>query len=111
MAEFGRFHLHKKQRTHRGEPFRSPDNFKRIVDKTCYAFSILMPLTTIPQIHLIYSEKHATGVSLLMWIFYCIGVIPFFLYGILHKERQLVILNSLWMVAQVIVIIGILMYG
>ena len=111
MAEFGRFHLHKKQRTHKGAAFHDPDTFKRIVDRTCLVFSVLMPLTTVPQIYLIYSEKHATGVSLLMWIFYCIGVIPFLVYGIVHKERQLIILNTLWMIAQIIMIIGILLYG
>lgn len=110
MSDHGHFHLHKRHRTQHGEPFHSTDRLKKYVDRTCYFFSILMPLTTIPQIHLIYSEHEVSGVSLSMWILYCIGVIPFFLYGIIHKERQLVILNSLWMIAQVVVIVGILMY-
>ncbi len=99
------------KRRRSGEPHNSPDRKVRIVDKTCMIFSVIMPLTTIPQIHLIYTEKHATGVSLLMWIFYCVGVIPFLFYGILHKERQLIILNTLWLIAQIIIIIGILKYG
>ena len=100
-----------RERRRRGELHHPPDRAVRIVDKACLIFSVIMPLTTIPQIHLIYTEKHANGVSLLMWILYCIGVIPFLCYGILHKERQLIILNTLWLIAQIIVIIGILKYG
>lgn len=111
MFENGRLHFHRLRRVREGEPFHHPDAAIRFVDKTCLIFSVIMPMTTIPQIHLIYTEKHATGVSLLMWIFYCIGVIPFLCYGIIHKERQLVILNSLWLVAQIIIIIGIMTYG
>lgn len=104
-------HRHQKDRKQNSETTNNSNRLKERVDKICLIFSVVMPLTTIPQIHLIYTEKHATGVSLLMWVFYCIGVIPFLLYGILHKERQLIILNSLWLVAQIIIIIGIVMYG
>lgn len=45
-----------------------------------------------------------------MWFFYVIGVIPFLIYGITHKEKPLIILNVLWLIAQIIIITGILMY-
>lgn len=81
-----------------------------MIDRICMLFSVAMPLTAIPQIHLIYTTKNVSGVSLLMWVFYCVGVIPFLIFGIVHKERQLIVLNTLWLIMQLIVIAGIMMY-
>lgn len=81
-----------------------------IIDRVCMIFSVLMPMTALPQIHLIYTSHNVSGVSLLMWIFDGLGVIPFLIFGIVHKERQLIILNGLWLTMQGIIIAGILMY-
>lgn len=83
---------------------------KHIINFICTIFAILMPLTTIPQIVLLYSTKEAAGLSLTMWIMYLIGVIPFLLFGIINKHVQLIILNSLWLVVQSIMITGIVLY-
>lgn len=69
-----------------------------------------MPSTTIPQIWKIYYYQVVDGLSLLMWVLYCIGVIPFLIYGIVHKEKPIIILNVLWLIAQITIIIGILIY-
>ena len=74
-------------------------------------FSVIMPATTIPQIYKIFYYKTATGISLSMWVLYCVAVIPWLLYGIVHKAKPIIVLNVLWLIAQVIIIIGVLMYG
>ncbi len=83
---------------------------KRLINRVCSVFAILMPLTTLPQISLLYTSKDAHGLSLLMWILYTIGCIPFLLFGIIYRHKQLVVLNVLWLAVQIIMIIGILMY-
>ncbi len=80
------------------------------LDKTCLVFSILMPATTIPQIWSIYRNQNVEGLSLLMWVLYLIFVIPFLIYGIVHKEKPIIVLNILWIVAQLTIITGILIY-
>jgi uncharacterized protein with PQ loop repeat len=69
-------------------------NFLKTLDQICMLFSLLMPLTTLPQIYKI----EVAGLSLSMWVLYSVGVIPFLLYGVLHKVRHLIILNSLWLI-------------
>lgn len=104
-------HIHKRKRVHQEkQQYPHPNKYIRLLDNTCLAFSVLMPATTIPQIWRIYKYQLVDGLSLMMWILYCIGVIPFLIYGIVHKEKPLIILNILWLLAQVIIIIGILLY-
>ncbi|MFP4515046.1 MAG: SemiSWEET family transporter [Parcubacteria group bacterium] len=92
------------------EEYLHLDNKILLLDKVCLIFSVLMPATTIPQIWLIFKHQEVGGLSLAMWIFYTIGVIPFFVYAIVHKEKPLIILNILWLIAQIIIITGILIY-
>lgn len=99
-----RFHHHKKKRE------KPSENYVKKLDQVCLLFSVLMPATTIPQIFKIYSTQDVTGLSLSMWVLYTIGVIPFLIYGIVHKEKPLVLLNILWLIAQVVIITGILLY-
>lgn len=99
-------HLRKVRKQNKRKKFLS-----KSLDEVCLLFSVIMPLTTIPQIVLLYDLKDATGLSLLMWVLYTIGVIPFFLYGVIHKIKHLAILNFLWLVVQTIMIIGIIIYS
>jgi uncharacterized protein with PQ loop repeat len=84
---------------------------KRLINRICSVAAILMPLTTLPQIHLLYSTKNAESLSLAMWVLYMIGCIPFLAFGYIYKHKQLIVLNSLWIIMQTIMIIGIIMYS
>ncbi len=109
---FGALHSRRKKKEHHylehAEEERNPQ--KRFIDNVCTIFSIIMPLTTLPQIIQLFTSQSAQDLSLVMWVLYCIGVIPFLIFGVMHKERQLVVLNSLWLVVQLVMIIGIVMY-
>lgn len=91
------FHLTKKEE-------------KRLINRVCAVFAVLMPLTALPQITLLYQTQDASGLSLLMWVLYCIGCVPFLLFGIIYKHWQIIVLNVLWLVVQAVMIAGILMY-
>lgn len=88
----------------------SKKNEKRYIDRLCAVFAVLMPLTTLPQIIMLYGAKDATGLSLLMWLLYTVATVPFLLFGIIHKHKQLIVLNSLWILVNSTMIIGILVY-
>ena len=105
-------HIHKRKRVNLlKQDYPHPNKYIHLLDDICLIFSILMPLTTAPQIYKIFHTQNVEGLSLLMWIFYCFAVIPFLIYGIVHKEKPLIVLNSLWFVAQLIIIYGILLYS
>jgi len=94
---------------HRSTP---PNRDKHpVIDAVCLLTAVFMPLTAIPQIVKLHSTHDASGVSLSMWLLYSIGTIPFLIYGIIHKEVQLIILNVLWLVVNTFVISAVLMYS
>ena len=108
----GKYHLHIRKRIQKkGEDYPHQSIKIRLLDRTCIVFSILMPMTALPQIYKTYALQDVTGVSLLMWVLYCIGCIPFLLYGLAHKEKPIIILNILWLIMQVTMIIGIILYS
>lgn len=84
---------------------------KLLINRICSVFAVFMPLTTLPQIIMLYTTQNASGLSLLMWVLYSIGVIPFLLFGIIYHHSQLVVLNTLWLLVQIIMIVGIVIYS
>ncbi|MFA5015218.1 MAG: hypothetical protein WC549_06735 [Actinomycetota bacterium] len=80
------------------------------IDKIIYVAAIAYPLTTIPQIVTIFVDQSSANVSLATWVLYDIFTIVFLWYAISKKIKPLVLEYSLWIVAQTIVVIGILIY-
>lgn len=83
---------------------------KRFINKLCAVFAVIMPLTTLPQIIMLYSNHDSSGLSLLMWVLYTVATVPFLFFGIIYKHIQIIVLNGLWILMNTIMIIGILIY-
>ena len=81
-----------------------------IINKLIYAAAIIYPLTTVPQILQIFIAKNATNVSLWTWVSYDLFTLIFLWYAISNRLKPLVIEYSMWLVAQSIVVLGILLY-
>ena len=117
----GFHHFHKRQRKKElkatpkkvKSPFETPSKTKLrgFMDTIIYAVAILGPLIAIPQVLKIWSLKEASGVSLVTWVGYLAGGFFWLTYGILHKEKPIIITNALWIFVQVFIIVGIIMYG
>jgi MtN3 and saliva related transmembrane protein len=104
-------HLHKRKRAHQHkELYPSSNRTKRIVDTAVYVFGILTPLFTIPQVTKIWLTQNADGVSLLSWIVYSLAAVVWVIYGILHKEKPLVMMYSALIVLDLLIVIGVLIY-
>ncbi|HUC96023.1 MAG TPA: PQ-loop domain-containing transporter [Candidatus Saccharimonadia bacterium] len=81
------------------------------LDKLTFIVGIVGPLTVIPQIYSIFSTQNASGVSLTTWVLITIATFPWILYGIAHKEINIIVSFILWEFVNVGVIVGVLMYG
>ena len=79
----------------------------RSIDAVCLIFSVFNPLATAPQIVQLYSTHDSTGLSLLMWVLYLVGAIPFLAYGWVHRVKPLVVVNVLWVIIDLIMIYGV----
>lgn len=82
----------------------------RVFGKFMLAVAVIEPLTTIPQIYQIWSHKSAAGVSLITWLFYTLTACIWLVYGIKIKEKPVIISSVMWILAEGLVVLGILIY-
>ncbi|MCF7910220.1 hypothetical protein K9L16_00930 [Candidatus Pacearchaeota archaeon] len=108
----GEHHIHQRKRIHiYNQPFPHPDKKIRFIDSLAMINSIVMPLTTLPQIFRIYHYKIVDGLSIAMWILYCISCLIMLPYAIVHKSKELIVLNVMWLIVNLIIIFGIILYS
>ena len=85
--------------------------FKKYIDKTVLITAFLAPLIEIPQLLEIFIRKSAENVSIITWSLFVVFGIPWFIYGIIHKEKPIIILYALWIIVDSFIVAGILIYG
>ncbi len=108
----GSHHYHIRKRIHqKHEPYPHPDKLKRIFDKIIYGAVIIGPIMNLPQLFKIWFYKNATGVSFVSWISFSIISIIWLVYGILHKEKPIIMMNSALMIVQAFIAVGALIYS
>ena len=85
--------------------------FKRIFDKLIYVVGIFGPLMTLPQVMKIWINHQVAGVSIVTWVGYSVNSFFWLGYGIIHKEKPIIINYILWLILNISVVIGVLIYG
>ena len=83
---------------------------KKSVGSFALIAGIIQPLITIPQIITIYGNQSAADVSLLTWLGYLFFGITFLVYGLVFKLKPIWIGQIIWVVAQLTIVVGILLY-
>lgn len=81
-----------------------------LINSLIIPIAALQPLMTLPQIMAIFTHKSARDVSILTWIAYNVASVFWLYYGIVHRERAIIISQVLWLCVQTAVIVGILIY-
>ncbi len=106
------FHLQKRKRDGKKlKPFPHKDPKIRFLDRLILVIASIGPMANLPQIIKIFSTQNAAGISVFTFSIYAIFDIPWIIYGIVHKEKPIVISFSLWLITNLFVIAGALMYG
>lgn len=104
-------HLHKRKRIHhKQEQYPHPHPFKRFLDHAIYVIGIVAPLIGGTQAYKIWSEQTAAGVSLTMFAFNLFANIFWLCYGIIHRERPIIIMYILWFLVNLSIVSGTLLY-
>jgi uncharacterized protein with PQ loop repeat len=106
MAVF--HHIHKRKQL---APYPHPNRWMRVIDGTAYAAGIIGPAMTLPQLLKIYVDHQAAGIAPLSWFSWMILDIPFIIYGIVHKDRLIVMTYTAWFVLNFLVGVGAIIYG
>ena len=105
-------HYHLRKRIYqKHEPYPHPDKFKRFYDKFIYLIVIIAPIANIPQLIAVWIDKNASGVSALSWFTFSGVSLCWFVYGVLHKDRHIILMNIALVITQILVAVGTLLYG
>jgi uncharacterized protein with PQ loop repeat len=79
----------------------------KLLDKIAIVVAFLYPMSGIPQMWEVMNGS-TEGVSLLSWVGFMTFSLFFFIYGIVHKIKPIIITNFLWIVIDAVVVISIL---
>lgn len=68
-------------------------------------------LAIIPQAVEIWAEKNAAQVSLITWSYFTMYVIVMLIYGLVHKEKPIIMTYATNVIIYVVVVTGIVLYS
>lgn len=85
--------------------------FIRFVDKLALFVSIAAPLTALPQIIQIFVTKDVSGISPTTWFLLTLINMFWFIYGVSHKIRPIIVYNALWVVLELVIVVSSIYYG
>lgn len=94
--------------------FYKPSNLKQesehIFDKFIVPLALITPFMTIPQVIDVWTKGSVQGVSVLTWLGYAAGSAFWVIYGLIHKEKPLTIANSLLLIFDILIVVGVLIH-
>jgi uncharacterized protein with PQ loop repeat len=83
---------------------------KSKIDSLIYLAVVIGPLLTLPQLYSIWVEGQK-GVSIVSWVAYLIGAIIWLAYGVKHNDKPLIIVEAIWVLLDIMIIIGLARLG
>ena len=75
------------------------------------AMSVFTLLMTIPQVLTIWIGREAAGVSIFTWSAYLVSAILWFWFGMQKKDKNIYLPCVGWIVLDLAVIMGVIIYG
>ncbi len=82
-----------------------------LFDQLVLAVAIIEPLSTLPQIIETYSTHNVESLSLLSWLLYIAASLIWLVYSIKIRNIPLIASSIMWVSAELVLIVGILMYS
>ena len=79
-------------------------------DRLVLVISVIYPFSALAQVVAVFSGK-TDGVALLSWVFFFICATLFLIYGVRRRVMPMIVSNSIWMVMDALVVIGIFAGG
>jgi uncharacterized protein with PQ loop repeat len=83
----------------------------KVMSRLLGSMSIFTMLMTIPQVLTIWIGHQAAGVSLLSWSAYLVSAVLWFWHGVRTHDKNIYLACVGWIVLDIAVIVGVLVYG
>jgi len=108
----GLHHLHLRKRIYKNfEEFPNQKKVKRVFDYIMYGVSICAPIVLLPQVYQIYASGSVAGLSFSTWALF-VGInLLWTAYGLIHRERLIVLSNFLMAILNFVVVCQIVFYN
>jgi uncharacterized protein with PQ loop repeat len=107
----GLHHFHRRKRIYqRHEPYPHPNTLKNTMDKLIYFVGLSGPVMSIPQLFNIWIERNTRGVSEITWSAFLIIAFFWLTYGILHREKPIIMTYIGWIIIDSLIIAGLMLY-
>ncbi|MBD3311402.1 MAG: hypothetical protein GF349_02820 [Candidatus Magasanikbacteria bacterium] len=105
-------HIHRRKRKYQKlEKYPHPDKVKKFMDKFILIVGVVGPMMALPQIYKIYSLQDATSISIFTFSAYLVFDVVWFTYGILHREKPIILVYTLWMLINATIVFGAVIYS
>lgn len=105
-------HLHIRERFHKElQSYPHPKKLLRVIDECVYIVGIFGQVMTIPQIYTIWIDHNAGGVNPWTWWSYVAQATVWFVYGIVHKAKPIMVTYFVWIIMNTLVALGAFIYG
>lgn len=82
---------------------------KSIVEYGIYGIAILAPAMTIPQFIAVWVDRNTQGVSVLTWTAYAVAAIFWLCYGLVRREKPIILANVGLVAVDILIVIGVLL--
>lgn len=104
-------HISKRKRFHQKlEEYPSKKFWIRLLDKFLIAIAVIGPLMAIPQLLDVYMNQNADNISFLSWASWSLFNLFWLAYGIVHREKPIIITYILWFIVNAMMALSALIF-
>lgn len=82
----------------------------QFIDKYIYLVAMVSIVMTLPQVYDIWVLHKAAGVSAISWATYGTMSAIWVAYGRGHKEKVIMFSNAIWVVLDLFIVVGVMIY-
>lgn len=83
----------------------------KLIDRSAYLMGAITVAVNVPQLIAVWTSPDINGVSLVSWTGFFLGSGFWLFYGIIHKEKPIITINSMLLCVQGLIVLGIIRHG
>lgn len=79
------------------------------MDGSAYLMGAITVAVNIPQLIAVWTKPDITGVSLVSWTGFLLGSLFWLIYGLLHREKPIIVINGGLIIIQALIVFGLIL--
>lgn len=79
----------------------------KLIDGSAYLMGMITVAVNVPQLISVWSKPDIGGVSIISWIGFLLGSVFWLCYGLIHKEKPIIVINGMLIAVQGLIVWGL----